>query len=70
MSKANQFDADDNFDTLFIYRRDCVDDFQSLILEPATYFVETQVKEKIQALERDEQISLYRCLYRMSVASR
>jgi hypothetical protein len=40
------------------------------ILEPVTYFVETQVKEKIMALERDEQISLYRNLMILSVAVR
>jgi hypothetical protein len=32
------------------------------ILEPVTYFIETQVKEKILALERDGQISQYRNL--------
>jgi hypothetical protein len=68
ISKADQFSADDNFDPLFIFRRNRVDDLLHPILEPATYFVETQVKEKILALERGEQISLYRRLSFMSVA--
>ena len=45
-----------------------MDDFQSPILEPATHFVETQVKEKILELERGEQISLYHRLDHPSIA--
>lgn len=66
--QASESNADDNFDTLFIFRRRSVDEFRRPILEPVTYFVETQVKEKILALERDEQISLCRHLMMMSVA--
>lgn len=67
--KLNHFDADDNFDTLFIFRRPSVEDFEKRpILEPVTYFVETQVKGKILALGRGKQISLYRDLKTVNVA--
>lgn len=62
VEKACNFELDDEFIPIFLFRRLDVNEVMEATLEPATPAVETRLEEVFQALQWDDRISLYQHL--------